>query len=166
MKELDGKAKENNDRLITNFIVDSYLQRVKTASTQKGVNVEVFRFEKGMKKKQPKDLLKGKGDLSVQDAVFFSCNNSSSEHWFLGVVLPQERYIVVLDSLPGLFVKPTVLTRVEKMVSFLQRIDQSIDIKQWSFYTNKPDEIPSKLTHMIVVSLLPCMQDAWQPGVP
>lgn len=91
LKELDRKAKGNDDWWITNFIADSYLQIVKTASAQKGLDVEVFHweeFEKGMEKKQPKDLLRGKGDLLMQDVVFFPCNNSTSKHWFLGAVLP------------------------------------------------------------------------------
>lgn len=82
-----------------------------------------------MGKKPLNDLLRGKGDLLQQDAVLFPCNSGeASEHWFLGVVLPKKRCIVVFDSLPGEFIKPT-----EKMMSFLQKIDQSIDINQWSW---------------------------------
>ena len=63
----------------------------------------------------------------------------------VGVVLPKERCIVVLDSLPGLFVKPTASRRVKKMMSFLQKADLSININQWSFYVNKPGEIPQQV---------------------
>ena len=91
-----------------------------------------------------KDLLKGKGDLLKQDAVFFPCNDIQSEHWFLRVMFPQEMCIVVLDSLPGKFMKPTVLKQVEKMVSLLVKVDQSIDIDQWSFFSNRPGEIPQQ----------------------
>ena len=74
--------------------------------------------------------------------MVFPCNDSSSEHWFLGVVLCKQQIIAALDGLPGLFVKPTVLKAVEKMVPFLQCIDHSSGIKQWSFFSIKPGEIP------------------------
>ncbi|KAK3737854.1 hypothetical protein QZH41_015781 [Actinostola sp. cb2023] len=85
-----------------------------------------------------------KGNLHQQDVVLFPCNNGQSKHWFLGVVLPKERCIIVLDSLPGPHVKPCATRRVEKMISFLQLADQSVDIKNWSFYANKPCEIPQQ----------------------
>ena len=72
----------------------------------------------------------------------FACNDSSSEHWFLGVVLCKQRIVLALDSLPGLPVKPTVLPAVEKIESFLQCIGYSVDIKQRFFSSNKPGEIP------------------------
>ena len=50
----------------------------------------------------------------------------------------------MLDSLPGKFIKPTVLKQVEKMVSLLVKVDQSIDIDQWSFFSNRPGEIPQQ----------------------
>ena len=143
LERLDGKATEDEAKWITNFIVDSYLKLVKTASAQKGLCIEVFGWEE-FEKKPLKDLLTGKGDLLKQDAVFFPCNDTQSEHWFLGVMFPQEMCIVVLDSLPGQFVKPTVLKRVEKMVSLLVKVDQSIDINQWSSYSNRPGEIPQQ----------------------
>ena len=59
-------------------------------------------------------------------------------------MFPQEMCIVVLDSLPGKFIKPTVLKQVEKMVSLLVKVDQSIDIDQWSFFSNRPNEIPQQ----------------------
>ena len=64
----------------------------------------VGRIWKSSGKEHLKDLLKGKGDLLRQDAVFFPCNDILSEHWFLGVMFPQEMCIVVLDSLPGKFI--------------------------------------------------------------
>ena len=124
---MEGKATINEAKWITYFIVDSYLQLVKTTSAEKGLYIEVFgweEFEKAVKKKQLKDLLKGKGDLLRQDAVFFPHNDIQSEHWFFGVMFPQEMCIVALDSLLGKFIKPTVLKRVEKMVSLLVKVDR------------------------------------------
>ena len=146
MKGLEGKATDEEAKWISNFIVDSYLQLLKSASVQNGHSTEVFgweEFEKGAEKKTLKDLLKGKDDLLKQDAVFFPCNDTQSKHWFLGVMFLKEMCIVVLDSLPGKFLKPTVLRRVEKMVSLL-KVDRSTDINQWSYYSNKEDEIPEQ----------------------
>ena len=98
-----------------------------------------------MGKRKVEQLLQGKGNLLQQNAVFFPCNSPNSEHLFLGVVLPMEKSLVVLDSLPGQFVKPTVSRRVKKMMSFLQRTDTSINISEWSFYVNKPGEIPQQV---------------------
>jgi len=147
LKELEGKAVEDESKWVTNFIVDAYLQLVKAESAQKGVKVEIFRweeFEKLVQRQTLKDPLTDKDDLFKQDAVFFPCNDTEGEHWFLGVMFPQEMCIIVLDSLPGQFVKPTVLKRVEMMVSLLLKADRSTDVSQWSFYSNKPGEIPEQ----------------------
>ena len=98
-----------------------------------------------LEKKTEEQLLQGKGNLSEQNMVFFPCNDVNSEHWFLGVVLPQEKAIIVLDSLPQEFIKPTAIKRVEKMMSFLHEIDMSISKDQWTFYTTKPGEIPQQM---------------------
>lgn len=77
--------------------------------------------------------------------VFFPCNDSQSKHWFLGVVIPKEKTILVLDSLPQEFIKTTAIRRVEKMISLLQKIRRSVLKEQWSFYANKPGEIPQQI---------------------
>ena len=73
-------------------------------------------------KKTEEQLLQGKGNLFEQNMVFFPCNDVNSEHWFLGVVLPKEMTIIVLDSLPQEFIKPTAIKWVEKMMAFLHEI--------------------------------------------
>ena len=147
LKGLEGKAAADKSKWVTNFIVDAYLQLVKAGSAQKGVKVEIFRweeFEKLVQRQTLKDPLTDKDDLFKQDAVFFPCNDTEGEHWFLGVMFPQEMCIIVLDNLPGQFVKPTVLKRVEMMVSLLLKADRSTDVSQWSFYSNRPGEIPKQ----------------------
>ena len=67
---------------------------------------------------------------------------------FLGVVLPKEKITLVLDSLPQEFVKPTAIRRVEKMLSFLQKIGRSVLKDRWSFYANKPDAIPQQVKQL------------------
>lgn len=140
LKELEGNLPQDELKWLSNFVIDSYLKIVKSEST----GVEVFgweEFEKGVGNRKVEQLLQGKGNLLQQNAVFFPCNSPNSEHWFLGVVLPMEKSLVVLDSLPGQFVNPTVSRLVKKMMSFLQRTDTSINISEWSFYVNKPGEI-------------------------
>ena len=73
-------------------------------------------FEKGVGKRKVEQLLQGKGNLLQQNAVFFPSNSLNSKHWFLGVALPMEKSLVVLDSLPGQFVKPTVSRWVKKII--------------------------------------------------
>ena len=141
LKELEGNLPQDELKWISNFVIDSYLKIVTSEST----GVEVFgweEFEKGVGNRKVEQLLQGKGNLLQQNAVFFPSNSPNSEHWFLGVVLPMEKSLVVLDSLPGRFVKPTVSRLVKTMLSFLQRTDTSINISEWSFYVNKPGEIP------------------------
>ena len=144
LKELEGNLPQDELKWLSNFVIDSYLKILKSESA----GVEVFgweEFEKGVGKRKVEQLLQGKGNLLQQNAVFFPCNSPNSEHWFLGVVLPTEKSLVVLDSLPGQFVKPTVSRRVKKMMSFLQRTDTTINISEWSFYVNKPGEIPQQV---------------------
>ena len=71
-------------------------------------------------------------------AMIFRVNICSLEWCF------PRKCALVLDSLPGKFIKPTVLKQVEKMVSLLVKVDQSIDIDQWSFFSNRPGEIPQQ----------------------
>ena len=87
LKELDGSLPDDL-KWISNFVINSYLQLVKSEST----GVEVFRweeFEKGVGQRKVGKLLQGKGKLLQQDAVFFPCSSPHSNHWFLGVVLPK-----------------------------------------------------------------------------
>lgn len=45
LKDFEGKVVEDELKWIINFIVDVYLQLVKFESVQKGVKVEIFRWE-------------------------------------------------------------------------------------------------------------------------
>ena len=144
LRALEGSLPQDDLKWLSNFVIDSYLQIVKGECT--GVEVIGWEeFEKGVGKKTKEQLLQGKGNLFEQDMVFFPCNDINSEHWFLGVVLPKEKTIIVLDSLPQEFIKPTAIKRVGNMMAFLHEIDMSISKDQWSFYTNKPGEIPQQV---------------------
>ncbi|EDO30671.1 predicted protein [Nematostella vectensis] len=144
LKEVEGKLPKDKMKWLSNFVIDSYLKIVKSEST----NVEVFgweEFERGVENKKLEELLKGKGNLLEKNMVLFPCNPVNSEHWFLGVVLPKEKTIVTIDSLPQDYIKPLATTQVDKMMFFLKEVDKSITIVQWSFYTNKPYEIPQQV---------------------
>lgn len=84
LQELEGKATNDEAKWITNFIVDSYLQLVKTTTAEKGLCIEVFgweKFEKAVEKKHLKDLLKGKDDKMQFSfpAMIFRANIGSLE---------------------------------------------------------------------------------------
>ena len=54
-------------------------------------------------------LLKGRNPFLLQDVVLVPCNPPESEHWTLLAVLPQEKSVVVLDSMPSNQVNKTIL---------------------------------------------------------
>ena len=98
-------------------------------------------------------LLMGKSDLWQQEAILFLCNNGSSKHWFPRVVFPQKRCIMI-DSLPGVFIKSTALRREKEMMSFLQEV-QPLMLVSCLSAQNKPGEIPEQknsLWHLYLVS--------------
>lgn len=143
---------QNQLKWLSNFVIDSYLECVKNETT----GVEVFTWE-GFKRGIGK---KGRGTDSKKNreavrAIYgiFPCNDRHSEHWFLGVVLPKEKTIFTLDSLPNAFPKPTAMRQVEKMMALLQKVDVAVLKDQWSFNTNKPCDIPQQV-NLTVVSLL------------
>ena len=140
-----GKPREEDN---TNLIViEAYLQLIATASRSKGLNIETLgweAFEKGFGNKPMKDLLKGKALLTEQDAVLVPCNPGLSKHWFLLVVLPKEKRVLVLDSKAGSFTKPSAENATAKMWKLLQQVDSSLDVKHWCFLANAPKDIPQQ----------------------
>ena len=113
----------------------------------KGTKVEVLgweSFEKGFSKGSVQQSLKGKAPLMEQDIVLVPCNPGQSKDWFLLVVLPKEKQILVLDSKAGSFTKPSTEDAVVKMWTILQEIDDRIYAKQWLFATNTPKNVPQQ----------------------
>lgn len=147
LESLYGCKPREEDNCLTNFVVEAYLQLIQTASLSKGLNVEILgweAFEKGFDKKPIKDLLKGKGPLMNQDVVLVPCNPGNSKHWFLLVVLPKEKELLVLDSKAGSFTKPTTVNVISKMWKLLQQLDSSLHVNQWCFTTNTSMDIPQQ----------------------
>ena len=61
-------------------------------------------------------LLKGRNPLLLQDVVLIvPCNTPESEHWTLLAVLPKEKSVVVVDSMPSNHIKHTSLDAISKM---------------------------------------------------
>ena len=136
LESLYGCKPCEEDNYLTNFVIEAYLQLIPTASLSKGLDVEILgwgAFEKGFGKKPIQDLLKGKGPLMNQDVVLVPCNPGNSKHWFLLVVLPKEKDVLVLDSKAGSFTKPTTENAISKMWKLLQQLDSS----QWTFHNRE-----------------------------
>lgn len=147
LESLYGCKPREEDNYLTNFVVEAYLQLIQTASLSKGLNVEILgweAFEKEFGKKPNRDILKGKGPLMNQDVVLVPCNPGNSKHWFLLVVLPKEKELLVLDSKAGSFTKPTTVNAISKMWKLLQQLDSSLHLNQWCFTTNTSIDIPQQ----------------------
>ena len=146
-QDLYGCKPREEDNYLTNFVIEAYLQLIATTSLSKGLNIEILgweAYEKGFGKSPIQDLLKGKSPLMEQDVVLVPCNPGQSKHWFLLVVLPKEKQVLVLDSKAGSFTKPSTENAIAKMWKLLQQVDSSLDVKQWCFLTNTPMDIPQQ----------------------
>ena len=147
LKSLHGgwSAPENN--FLSNFTIDAYLKILQRASAADGVKVETFfweMFESGVSKMPVEAVIKGKSPLLQQDFILVPCNDLASKHWFLLVVLPKQKCMVILDSLAGNQVKPTAVAALTKMWNLLQSIDNTLNINHWRFVANRRDEIPQQ----------------------
>ncbi|KAK3742383.1 hypothetical protein QZH41_002602 [Actinostola sp. cb2023] len=149
LQGLHGCKPRDEDKYLTNFVIEAYFDIITSTGSSKGVQAESLgweAFEKGPAgRMSTQDLLKGKAPLMEQDVVLVPCNPGQSKHWFLLVVLPKEKEILVLDSLAGSFTKPSAENAIQKMWKLLEDVDSSLDKKQWRFYTNTPKDIPQQL---------------------
>lgn len=153
---LIGNGQASEDKWVTNFIVDSYLQLLKKESQQLKVEILTWeKFEKGVGAMSIQQLLQGRTILD-QDLVLVPCNVGNSKHWFLLVVEPKEKRIVAYDSMPTSFLKPRVDKSINKMIFLLKQVDSDLDVAQWSFYTNKSGDIPCQ-TNDYDCAIFACM---------
>lgn len=79
-----------------------------------------------------------------QDIVYVPCNSFQSEHWFGLAVMPKKKQMVTLDSKAGDFVKPTIHDALLKMGSFLVELDETVDLSEWSFFSNRKQDVPQQ----------------------
>jgi hypothetical protein len=125
LDSLAGGHKNKEDNFLTNFVIDEYLQMIKTTREHASVfSWEIF--EKFVVKK----LLTSTENLLDQNVILVQCNLARSEHWFLLVVLPTEKLMVELDSMSGTFVKPTAEAAMKKMWMLLRMIDNDLQANQ------------------------------------
>lgn len=147
LKSLHGHGKTSEDKWVSNFVIDRYLELLKQASVSVQILMEVItweKFEKGVGTVPAKQVLKGINNILNQDLLLIPCNIDSSRHWFLLVVQPPLQRVMVLSSAPGSFIKPTVYKAIEKIVKLLKEVDGNLKIEEGSFFANKPGEIPSQ----------------------
>ena len=144
---LRGCSPTSEENHLTNFVIEGYLELIAKQSVDSGQKVDFIgweRFEKSAGRQPAKDVLRGKAPLLEQDVVLVPCNSQESKHWFLLTLLPKEQEIVVLDSMAGVFVKPSAKEAISKMWLLLEELDTSIDASDWNFYCNKPADIPQQ----------------------
>ena len=146
-QSLYGQKTQDEDNYLSNFVIEAYLQLIASKGMSQGTKVEFLgweSFEKGFSKGSVQEYLKGKAPLMEQDIVLVPCNPGLSKHWFLLVVLPKEKQILVLDSKAAPFTKPSTVNAVAKMWRILQEIDNRIDANRWLFATNTPKDVPQQ----------------------
>ena len=107
LKSLHGHGKTSEDKWVSNFVVDRYLELLKLASVNVPMEVVAWEiFEKGVGAVPAKEVLKGISNILNQDLLLVPCNIDSSHHWFLLVVQPPLKHVMVFESMPGRFIKP------------------------------------------------------------
>ena len=79
-----------------------------------------------------------------QAVVPVPCNPGNSKHWFLFVVLPKGKELLILDSKAGSFTKPATVNAISKMWKLLQQLDSNLHVNQWCFTTNTSMDIPQQ----------------------
>ena len=147
LQGLIGGNTTDEEKYLTNFVVNVYWQLLATKASAQGLNAETIEwetFEKGVGLKPPNNILKGKALLLEQDIVLVPLNQGLSRHWSLLVVKPKERKLFVLDSQAASFVKPSTKNAIAKMWGLLQEIDPKLDPEEWHFSTNTPQDIPQQ----------------------
>lgn len=147
LQSLYGQKTQDKDNYLTNFVIEAYLQLITIKGMSQGKKAKFLEwetFEKGFSKGLVQEYFKGKAPLMEQDIVLVPCNPGQSKHWFLLVVLPKEKEILVLASMAASFTKPSTVNAVAKMWRILQEVDNRIDANQWQFVTNTPKDVPQQ----------------------
>ncbi|CAH3176844.1 unnamed protein product, partial [Porites lobata] len=71
-------------------------------------------------------------------------DSKKSEHWTLLPVLPKEKSVVVLDSMPSNHIKHTSLDAISKMCGLLKEINSNVDLNQCKLIVNKKGDVPEQ----------------------
>jgi len=133
-------AVNSEDKWLSNFIIDEYLQILSATSVDK--NIAAIRwelFEKLDEEKLATNYLKK--SVYEHDNIFVPCNPEGGSHWFLLCLLPKCKQLVVLDSSPTDGVKITHERSAAKMLKAVAAVDNSFIPSEWKCYTNHPDDL-------------------------
>lgn len=147
LKSLQGGHTDDKENYLTNFVIDEELRLLAEKGCQDGlqiVSIEWEKFDRSIGKRPTEKVLKEKPPVLEQDMVLTPCNPEKSEHWFLLVVQPKSKQIIALDSLPAPHLKLTIRKAIDKMWRLLKELDNSLDVTEWNFSRNVPDEIPTQ----------------------
>ena len=143
LNSLQGGNMVEEDNYLTDFIVDKYFE-ITQAARADGSKVVLFPWE-AFEKSAIKLLFTRAADtLLEQDIILAPCCPITTDHWFLIAVFPQNNLMVALDSLAGDFVKPSLKASMLKMWQVLEKVDINLDVSQWQFAVNKPNDLPQQ----------------------
>lgn len=146
LQSLVGNVDNQQDKWLTNFVIDEYLKLIQSASQEKDVKVKTLSweiFEKGESSLVAKHLQQDESPFT-QDLILIPCNPTNSTHWFLLAVLPKKKLVTVLESIAGDFVKPTTQKALNKMGSVLKELDPKCNLEEWAFFCNTKDGFPQQ----------------------
>ncbi|CAH3182897.1 unnamed protein product [Porites lobata] len=136
------------DKWLSSFIIDEYLRLIQvTCAANNSLAVETLPwelFERAVGSLPVHRLLKGRNPLLLQDVVLVPCNTPESEHWTLLAVLPKQKSVVVLDSMPSNHIKHTSLDAISKMFGLLKEINSNVDLNQCKLIVNKKGDVPEQ----------------------
>lgn len=147
LQGLIGNSTHPQGKWLSNFVIDEYMNLIKSASDDKGVKVKTLSwetFERGESSVSAEALTQDKESPFMQDVILVPCNPIRSDHWFLLAVLPKKKLVLVLDSKAGDYVKPSSKKCLAKMGSILKDLDRSCNMEEWKFISNTKDDIPQQ----------------------
>jgi len=140
----------NEDKWLSNFVIDSYMQLVKSeAQSSTTLSVELFTWEEFshlVGSKHAQNLVQQKKEIMEQDLILIPCNTSQTGHWFLLAAYPKLKHIITLDSMSSKdnSVKQTATDAIQKMFTFLCELDSAVNNKEWKFYASVPTDVPQQ----------------------
>ena len=140
LKALLGASSVKRDNWLSNFVIDHYSEIMKNTYSKDDFKIKTItweRFERVVGIVPAREIWEEGNSLWHQDIVYVTCNSFQSEHWLSLALMPKKKQGVTLDSKPGDFVKPTIRDALLKMGSFLVELDGSVDLIEWSFFSNR-----------------------------
>jgi len=147
LKALLGASSVERDNWLSNFVIDHYLEIMRNTYSKDDFKIKIItweRFERAVGIVPAREIWEEGDSLWHQDIVYVPCNSFQSEHWFGLAVMPKKKQMVTLDSKAGDFVKPTIHDALLKMGSFLVELDETVDLSEWIFFSNRKQDVPQQ----------------------